>query len=273
MEDSAKNDIVSSADLAATAEIAYLDHSGKARLRSITPVVSEGVPAFTLTFAEIGAAHEISASPEACLVFSDSRLAYAGWKSLAVPVRTRLAADPKGDDFLERFLEQELRKYPPSRLYMDTLVRRRENWWFTPRLMLFLEDLGEPRRIARRTAPADTGVLAWRSEDGLRAETVEVGDWESERMTLRHPDGEGGSFDGADSASAALLFHDFSAPDMEQETALHITGRLSGGRLSAENREGSRELPSLPGLISRFKAQRSLKKRCAAELERYEARP
>jgi hypothetical protein len=270
VEDSAKNDIVSSADLAATAELAYLDHSGNPRVRSITPVVSDGAPAFTLTYAEAEAAREINASPEVCLVFSDSRLAYAGWKSLFVSARTRLAADPKGDDFLERFLEQELRKHPPSRLYMDTLVLRRENWWYTPRLMLFLEDFGESRQIARRSVPKDTGVLAWNSEDGLRAETVEVGDWEAERMPLRHPDGET-AFAGAD-APAALLFHDFSVPDMEQETSLYITGRLSGGRLSVENREGSRELPALPGLISRFKFQRSLKKRCAAGLEEHEAR-
>lgn len=260
MEHSAQNDIVSSADLAATAELAYLDRSGKVRLRSMTPVVSDGVPAFTLTYAEAEAAREINASPEVCLVFSDSRLAYAGWSPLAVSARTEMVEDSKGDDFLELFLEQELRKYPPSRLYMDTLVLRRENWWYTPRLMLHLKDFGEPRSIARRSVPADTGVIAWSSGEGLRAETVEVGDWESERIPLRFADGDPPLAD----APAALLFHDFSVPDMEQETSLLATGHLSGGRFAVEDRAGSRDLPALPGLIARFRAQRSLKKRCAA---------
>lgn len=264
MEESARNDVVSAADLAATAEIAFLDRSGRPKVRSITPLVREGVPAFTLTFAEYDLAREISASPEVCLVFSDSRLAYAGWKSLSVPARARMTPDPKGDDFLDFFLEQELRKYPPSRLYMDTIMQRRENWWYTPRLMFFLEDLGEPRSIARRSE--NTGVLAWDSGDGLRAETVEIGEWREEIMPI-HSTGETPLVEGP----AALLFHDFSVPDMEQETSLHVTGHLSGGRLSVENREGSRELPSLPGLVARFKMQRSLKKRCAAGLEEYES--
>lgn len=265
MEEAAKNDVISAADLAATAEIAFFDRSGRPRLRSVVPLVSEGVPAFTLTFAECDLAREIERSPEVRLVFSDSRLAYAGWNALSVPARSKMVADPKGDDFLDLFLEQELRKYPPSRLYMDTIMQRRENWWYTPRLMFFLEDLGEPKAIQRRTSPKDAGVLAWDSGEGLRAETVEVGEWGEDRMPLRSA-GEASLAEGP----AALLFHDFSVPDMEQETSFHATGNLSGGRLYVESREGSRELPPLPGLISRLRAQRSLKKRCAAGIKEYD---
>lgn len=265
MEQPAYNDVTSSADLAATAELAYLDRSGKPRIRSITPVVSEGEPAFTLTYAESEAAKEIEASPEVVLIFSDSRLAYAGWNALCVTARrTELVEDPRGDDFLELFLDQELRKYPPSRQYMDTLMLRRENWWYTPRLMFHLRDLGEPLPIARRNAP-DLGVLAWNSGEGLRVETAQVKDWEEERIALRSPTGD--TTLAVSDARAALFFHDFSVPDMEQETSLLLTGWLSGGRLSVEGREGSRELPKLLGLISRFKAQRRLKKRCEAGLK------
>jgi hypothetical protein len=268
VERSAHNDVTSSADLAATAELAYLDRSGKPRIMSVTPLISSGRPAFTLTFAEAETAREIDASPEVCLVFSDSRLAYAGWNALAVPARTELVVDPEGDDFLKLFLEQELRKYPPSRQYMDTLMLRRENWWYTPRLMFFLEGLEEPRPIERRNAP-DRGVLAWSSGEGLRAETVRVKGWDDERIAVRSLTGDT-PFAGAE-VPAALFFHDFSVPDMEQETSLLVTGRLSGERLSAESREGSRELPALPGLIARFRAQRRLKKRCEAGLKDHEA--
>lgn len=256
------NDVSSSADLAATAELAYLDRSRRPRLMSVTPLVERGNPAFTLAYDELELAREVAVSPEVCLVFSDSRLAYAGWNPLSVTARAVPYEDREGDEFLDLFLEQELRKYPPSRQYLDSLMLRRESWWYTPRLIFRLEDFGEPRPIGRRRGPED-GVLAAASESGLAAMTVAVDDWEAERLSVRPLEGGATTLSGP----AALYFHDFSVPDMEQRASCLISGTLADDRLAVRDREGTRELPPRPGLLGRLKGQRRLKKGCAAGLE------
>jgi hypothetical protein len=258
------SDVIASADLAATAELAYVDRSGLPRIMSTTPMLMQGEPVVTLTYADAELAREVSASPEVCLVFSDSRLAYAGWTPLAAPARAVLAPDPEGEDFQDYLLDQELRKFPPSRQYVDSILLRRENWWYLPRLILHLRDLDEPVPIGRRNSP-EHGVVAWRSDSGLLADTVRVDDWESDRIPLRSL--AGNEAVGLADAPAGLFYHDFSVPDMELRTSFLATGRLTNGRLRVEERAGSRRLGKMPGILARWQAQRQLKKRCEAGID------
>jgi hypothetical protein len=257
-------DVIASTDLAATAELAYLDRSGTPRLRSVTPMLMRGEPVVTLTYADADLAREISSSPRVCLVFSDSRLAYAGWTPLAVQARAELEPDPEGDTFQDHLLDQELRKFPPSRRYLDSILLRRENWWYVPRLILRLRELDAPLPVGRRRAP-EHGVIAWRAGSGLLADSVRVDDWDSDRIPLRSLAGNEGL--GLADAPAALFYHDFSVPDMELRTSFLVTGRLTNGRLRVEERAGSRSLGKLPGLIARWRAERQLRKRCEAGID------
>ena len=255
--------LTTSAEMAAVAEFAYLDASGVPRIEPVTPLLLDGVPVFTLTYARSEKVREISASSQAALVLSDSRLAYVGWRPLTATVRVEVIQDPEGELFSEKLLHQELRKFPPDRQLIDSPLLRRENWWYVPRFIVRLVETGEPRPVARREIP-DHGVLAYVSGEGLTAETVRVEDWNADRIPIRLPGpGEPSLPEGS---PAALLYHDFAVPDMDPRTSFLAAGRLENGRLSVTRRSGSRTLGERPGLLTRWRAQRDLKRRCEAGL-------
>lgn len=255
--------LTTSAEMAAVAEFAYLDASGVPRIEPVTPLLLDGVPAFTLTYARSEEAREISASSQAVLVFSDSRLAYVGWSPLTVTVRAEVIQDLEGELFSEKLLHQELQKFPPDRQLIDSPLLRRENWWYVPRFIVRLVGTGEPCPAARRETP-DHGVLAYVSGGGLTAGTVRVEDWNADRIPIRSPgSGEPSLPEGS---PATLLYHDFAVPDMDPRTSFLAAGRLENGRLSVTRRSGSRTLGERPGLLARWRAQRDLKRRCEAGL-------
>lgn len=264
LEPLTREEVPATAEAAAVAELAYRDGEAHPRLCPVTPLLMDGEPAFTLTYADLELAGELSRSPRVCLVFSDSRLAYAGWKPLAVTATAEVVPDPEGETFVgKQLLWQELRKFPPARALADTPLLRREYWWYVPRLVVRLGGLGEPAPVGRRTGE-ENGVLAWSGDEGLAAETVRVGDWETSRIPVTPLSPGGGGL--PDGSPAALFSHDFEVPEMEQRAAFLVTGRLSSGRLEVEDRSGRRELGRRPGLLGRWRALKGFEKACKAGL-------
>ncbi len=251
-----------SAEMAAVAELAYSEEDGSPRLEPLTPLPLDGGVAFALSYARLELARRLAEAPRVSLTFSDSRLAYVGWNPLAVRGRVEVIPDPEGDLFLDELLYWELRKYGPSRELIGSLVLRRDNWWYVPRLILRFTASDVPRPAARRTGP-EHGVLAWRAAQQTASEPVRVDDWEAERVTVRPASGslvpEG--------VPAALLYHDFSVPDRDLRAALHVSGRLENGRLAVTSREGTRVLGKRPGIFARWRAQKELERRCKAGLK------
>jgi hypothetical protein len=252
-------------EMAAVAAFAYAGRDGTPRLIPVTPLLLDGAPAFTLTYARSELAREISASRHAALVFADSRLAYVGWNPLAVEARVEVFPDPQGEVFRENLLHQELLKFPPARQFADSLILQRENWWYLPRWILRLAEAGDPRPITRRSSP-DHVVLAYERYGSLTAESVRVEGWDAARIPVRPltdaalpPEG----------SPAALLCHDFATPDMDPRTTFLATGRLENGRLSVVDRSGSRELGKRPGLLARWRTQRDLERRCKAGIKEH----
>lgn len=252
-----------SAEMAAVAELAYTGDDGVPRIEVLPPLLLEKEPVFALPYAREDLARRLEEDPQVSVTFSDSRLARVGWSPLAVEGRMEVVPDPEGDLFEEEPLYWELRKFWPSRQLIGSLVLRRDNWWYMPRLFLRFIETGTPRPVTRRTGP-DHGVLAWKGSGGIFSDTVRVDDWDSERPVVRSLSPDGSLPDGV---PAALLYHDFSVPDMEQRTSLHLSGRLENGRLSVTYRVGSRELARRPGIISRWRAQKELERRCKAGLK------
>lgn len=256
--------LATTADLAAVSVLAHIDSDGAPRLTPVTPLLLEGDPAFTLTYADSDLAREISASSRASLVFNDSRLAYVGWTPLWVEVSVQVFPDPEGELFREELLTQEVRKFPPARTLIDSPILQRENWWYMPRWIVRVVDAAEPRPIARRES-ADHGVLAYDESGALEAETIQTGDWETDRIAIRPLSSRGVPL--PESAPAALLSHDFSVPDMDPHATFLATGRLENGRLSVKRKEGTHDLGGRPGLIARLRAQRHLERSCKAGLK------
>ena len=142
-----------SAEMAAVAELAYLDDDGGLRIEALTPLILDKEPAFALPYSRTDLAYRLEKSPEVSLSFSDSRIARVGWSPLAVEGRVEVVPDTGGDLFLEELLSWELRKFWPSRQLIGSLVLRRDNWWYVPRLILRFTETETPRPIARRTGP------------------------------------------------------------------------------------------------------------------------
>jgi hypothetical protein len=254
--------LCTSAEMAAVAELAYLGEDGWPRVEPLTPLPFDGGVVFALPYARVDLARRLSETPQVSLTFSDSRLAYVGWSPLAVRGRVEVIPDPEGDLFLEKLLYWELRKYGPSRELIGSLVLRRDNWWYVPRLVLRLVESEAPRPAARRSGP-EHGVLAWRTGEDVVSEPVRVEDWEAGRVIVRPASG----FPLPDGVPAALLYHDFSVPDRDLRATLRVIGRLEGGRLVATSREGSRALGKRPGILARWRAQKELERRCKAGLK------
>ena len=252
-------------EMAATATFAHLDPGGYPRLTPVTPVLLDGDPAFTLTYADSALAHEISASPQAALIFSDSRLAYVGWSPLSVEVEVEVLPDPEGVLFRDELLTQELLKFPPGRQIIDSPLLQRENWWYLPRWVVRVVEAGEPRPVARRAAP-DHAVLAYTSGGALAADTAQVTGRDADRIHVRTLS-EGGSV--PPGSPAALLLHDFATPDMDPRTTFLATGKLEDGRLLVDRRSGSPELGGRPGVLARWREQRDLRRRCQSGLREY----
>lgn len=260
-------ELISSVEMAAVAEVAYLDRDGLPRVLTVTPLLLGEDPAFTLTYADSLVACEIGRSSRVSMIFSDSRLAYVGWNPLAVTAAVEVMPDPEGELFHEELLVQELRKFPPSRLLIDSPLLRREHWWYMPRWIFRLKEIGDPEPLIRRTAGDDQGVLVWRTGGDLAADTVRVDDWDAGVIAVSSLIGR--SLHTPDDPPGALFYHDFSIPDMDQRTAFLATGRLRNRRLSTTGRAGSRTLGRRPGLLARLRAQRTLKKRCQAGIKEY----
>jgi hypothetical protein len=250
-----------SAETAAVADLAYAGPDGRPRIEALTPLLFEKEPVFAIPYARTDLADCLETSPRVSLTFSDSRLARVGWSPLAVEGKMEVTPDPEGDLFLEEPLYWELRKYGPSRPLIGSLVLRRDNWWYVPRLILRFTETGTPGPVTRRTDP-DQGVLAWKTADNIFSDTVRVDDWNSDRPLVSSLSQK----ELPDNVAAALLYHDFSVPDREQRASLNLTGTLNNGRLSVTQREGTHTLEKRPGLIARWRAQKDLERLCRSGL-------
>jgi hypothetical protein len=182
----------------------------------------------------------------------------SGWEPVAVVGKPRLIEDPDGVFVAEKILSQELRKFPPSRAFVDSIMLRTENWWYVPRLIIVLDRVTAIGVVARSTADQ---VLAVRGSDGLFVDTVSVQDSgadERQVTSLRDQTAPPGP--------AVLLGHDFSEPDLERWTPWVTRGHLSDGVLHVDERPDRTSLEPVPKLRERYRRHRELKRACIAEL-------
>ncbi len=245
---------------AVVAEVGWRTPEGTVRAAARTPLLYDpevGAPTLALTYDDAGLASELAAAESVVVVVSDARLVLRDWKPIVWSGQASVDADPDGDVFLWEMIDQELRKHPPSRMRADSLLQRRENWWYVARLLVRftgLEPVGEP---AARSEP-DEGVLVWHGEQGVRADTVAVDDWAADRVRMRTLAGESAA---ERVGPAALLRHDFS-DDFDRRAHLLLTGRVDGGTLEVAQREGSADLPPVPTWWQRLRAAKHLERAC-----------
>lgn len=251
---------------AVLAEVGWRRPDGTIGAAARVPLLDGATPVLALTFDDRRLADELATATEATLSVSDSRWALRGWRPLSASGRVAVEHDLDGALFEERLLDEELRKHPPSRLRADSLLQRREYWWFLPRLLVSFADLEPGPEPAARTSP-DEGVLVWAGTGGLCADSVAVDTWQRDEVRLAslagrpHPSAP---------TPACLLRHD-AADDFERRVELRLEGELVDGRLRVARTDGRIDLPPLPSWWGRLRQAKRLERECRraiAEAER-----
>lgn len=232
-----------------------------------TPLLFGDRPALAFTYARADLARAIGAATSVAVVFSDRRLSGKAWRPLAIVGRPRLIDDPDGTVFAEELLNQELRKHPPSRALADSILLRKEHWWYLPRIIVEI-DPDVSYDVAERTGSGTDGVLGVVDPgvDRVRVASVIVtpGAGPSAVTAVE------GELPGAGSAErpAVLLQHDFSVPDLERWPVSVTPGAVRDQEFVADGPIEQLVLPPPLGLFARLSKHRQLAKGCRRELTR-----
>lgn len=243
------------------AELCWLGEDGVPRVRGVVPLWREGRPVLAFLYADHRVARESAAAGRVALVLAETRSTAPGFTPTVLRGRPTLLEDPEGDVYVGELALQELRRYPPSRLFADSPLLMRENWWFLPRLVVEVDvEAAEP--TAPRTSPYDH-LLVVADQD---------------RLVVRPAAGIAGRYgvgqrvpvevDGAapPPGPAVLFGQDASFPDLEQWAQWRWEGSWDGSALEVARAPERVGLGRPPGLWQRWRRQRDLERRCLAAI-------
>lgn len=215
-------------------------------------------PALAFTYADADVARDIASAQRVGLAFTETRGTGATFRPLVVVGRPQLVEDPAGELFSADLLDQELRKFPPARLLADSVLLRREHWWYLPRLIVQLE-VTDIHKVEPRGRDRDHLLVTVDSRgepDGRPAGLVE-----------EQPDVLRLDVDGTPATGTALLFgQDASFPDLERWSQWRYRGTWDGIELHVDEAPTRPGLAPPLGLLQRWRRQRSLEKACRQEL-------
>lgn len=200
-------------------------------------------PAFAFTFASVERAYALARATSVCVTLTEPRSTTARFTPLAIHGHARLVEDPDGTVFTEHFLTQELRRYPPSRAYADSLLLRRENWWYLPRLIVPIE-IDAIRPIAERTDAGDHVIAVSTQSGNLQPLIVGLEPNATKTSATLTPLNDHEIPDGP----AVAIGQDASFPDLEQWSTWTFRGRTTGDTLvltEQPHRYGRIRVPSL----------------------------
>ena len=245
------------------AELCWLAPDGTPRVRGVVPLVLEGRPVVAFLYADHEIAREAAASSRVVLVVAEPRSTAAAFGPTVLHARPSLREDPAGDLYVDELVVQELRRFPPARVFADSPLLMRENWWYLPRLVVELEVEAAAPTTARQ-APYDH-LLVVAHDDTLAVRAAgPVGD--------PGPDGSAAevAVDGTPPppGPAELFGQDASFPDLERWSQWHWRGHWDGQALVVSEAPATRGLGPTPGLVQRWRRQRDLERRCTAAIPR-----
>jgi hypothetical protein len=245
------------------AELCWLAPDGTPRVRGVVPLVLEGRPVVAFLYADQAVAREAAASPRVALVTAEPRSTGTAFVPTVLQGRPSLREDPEGDLYVSDLVVQELRRFPPARVFADSPLLMREHWWYLPRLVLAV-DVEAAAPTTAREAPYDhllavahDGTLAVRAagpvgEPGPEGSTAEL-------VVDGTPPPPG---------PAVLFGQDASFPDLERWSQWRWRGHWDGERLTVSEAPASTGLGGPPGLVQRWRRQRDLERRCTAAIPR-----
>lgn len=253
--------VVSSASLA---ELSWLAPDGAPRARGVVPLLHDGRPAVAFLYADEDVARQVAASRVVTLSLTEQRSTASDFVAVHLRGAPLLLEDPTGAVYLDQLVLQELRRYPPSRLFADSPLLMREHWWYLPRLVVGIE-VDAVRRSAPRAGKRDHLLAVATGGGDLQVAVAGIAEDGGASLLLdteAPPPSPG---------EAALLGQDASFPDLEQWAQWRWAGHWDGSRFQVEDRPSSTGLGRPPGLLARWRRQRALARRCAARIPAREA--
>ena len=241
-------------------ELSWVDASGEPQARGTVALVRDEAPVLAFTYADEAVARAVAGAARLLLTVTESRSTDRGFRPVLVQGRPRLVEDASGDIFAARLLEQELRRYPPARLYADSPLLQREHWWYLPRLIVEIDvDSIEP--LSARTEPQDH-LLVVAGAGGLVVRVARLVEAADDLLTLEVSDGP------APPGRAVLFGQDASFPDLELWAQWRYRGRWDGATFAVEESPERTGLGRPPGLVQRWRRQRTLERRCVTAIPR-----
>ncbi|WP_026119439.1 hypothetical protein [Nocardiopsis ganjiahuensis] len=265
-------DVITVWQRSTVAELSWTTSSGPSGI-PVVPLIWRDRPCVALPYSMAGTALSLRGRHVAFSVSAED----AGGRSAVVgtgPVE--VVEDLDGSEFVEHLVEQEAVKHPPTRLRADSLIARRENWWWVPRLIVSLKSVEDQRELHPRTRAGD--ALLVRDRSGRpEVDVVTAEDWSNgstESLTLWSRGG--GLLEGA--REPVFVFSHQYSPDFERWERWSRSGSLSGESLLVTGAEGAPvgDSPGGPlppyGLLERFSNHRSLARTCRSAIAEAESR-
>ncbi len=249
-------DVLAAVRSASVCEVAWQETSGRLRVRGAVPLVSPAGPVLAFPYSDAGVARSIAAAPEVLLTLTEPRSTGTAFESLMLRCTPALSEDRQGDRFAADLLDQELRKYPPSRTLADSPLLRREHWWWLPRMIVDLTVTGTSSH-APRSLP-DQHLLVVGSGAGLGTAIARVRRTDPLEVDV---------VEGTLAPGPAVLFgQDLSFPDLERWSQWSWHGAWDGVGFEATQVPERVGLPPPLGVLARWRRQRDLERRCRAAL-------
>lgn len=242
---------------APSCEVAWIDAAGVPGALSAVPLLDGPVPCVALTFDRAHLRPALAAAPEVAFAVTDARALPRDAGGVAAIGRIVLTDDLDGADYADSLLEQELRKFPPSRALADSPLLRRENWWYLPRIVVRLDRVDRTVAPAARRDPGRDALLVRDDGAGLRLDVARAEDWSGERIALQGREALRGD-------GAPTLAHGCDhSPDRERWDTWSVRGALLGEELAVTARDGAPgAAPAALGLWERLRRARALSKGC-----------
>jgi hypothetical protein len=225
---------LAAAEAAPVAIFAYRDASGRPTAWPMTPYRDGDAITVTSTLAFMRKTEAVRRDGRVALLVG-------GW---LVQGDARVHADVSGDEFVARFLDAELRKYPPARDIVAMPLHRRLFDWYFGRVFMTVT----PRRVTE-TPGADQPTLITLAADGFPVvEPIAPPPDDATSVPVRAADGP-----------ATVLLHAEDA-EMRDLRQLHLRGRIAGGVFTVESRRGSLAPAPPPGWWAQLMQQLELRR-------------
>lgn len=250
---------------ATTGEVMWVDATGNPSALSAVPLVEGATPCVALPYSRADLLPLLGSAAAAAFAVTDSRSVPAGADGLAAVGRLTVAEDLRGDVFRGELLDQELLKYPPSRLLADSPILCRENWWWLPRIVVRLDRVERTVALPARGDAARDALLVRDDGAGLRLDVVTAQDWGAERVALHSADASDRAAESplrGDGAPTVAHGHDYT-PDGEKWETWSRRGSLHGDQLTVTEQHGEPGLDPTPmRLLERLRTHRALERAC-----------